>query len=234
MRAVCGELPDKRKDGNNQHYSVRDACLSAFAVFFTQSPSFLAYQREMRLHKGQDNAQSLFGVTEIPSDNQIRNLLDPIDPACLGELFWWTFEQLQKKGHLADFHGYNEQWLVALDGVQYFASDAIHCDQCTRHQHGKKTRYSHSVIAPVLVAPGHDYVISLEPEFITPQDGADKQDSETAAAQRWTARQCGRFAPWRVTILADDLHCHEPFCLGLLQRQYNYILVCKPQSHAFV
>ena len=34
--------------------------------------------------------------------------------------------------------------------------------------------------------------------------------------------------------MTDDLHCHEPYCLGLLQRQYNYILVCKPQSHAFL
>jgi len=31
----------------NKHYTVRDAALGAFAVFFTQSPSFLAYQRDM-------------------------------------------------------------------------------------------------------------------------------------------------------------------------------------------
>ena len=43
---------------------------------------------------GQENAQSLFRVTEIPSDNQICNLLDPINPACMGELFWWTLAQL--------------------------------------------------------------------------------------------------------------------------------------------
>jgi hypothetical protein len=57
----CAGLPDGRKGGNSQHCALRDACLSAFAVFFTQSPSFLAYQREMRLHKEQDNAQSMFG-----------------------------------------------------------------------------------------------------------------------------------------------------------------------------
>ena len=39
------------------------------------------------------------------------------------------------------------------------------------------------------MAPGHDYVISLEAEFITPQGGADKQDSEAAAAHHWTARR---------------------------------------------
>ena len=234
LRQVCAELPDGRKGGNNQHYALQDACLSAFGVFFTQSPSFLAYQREMRLRKGQDNAQSLFGVKEIPSDNQIRHLLDSIDPACLDELYWWTLAQLQKKGHLASFRGYAGQWLIALDGVQYFSSDALHCEQCTRHEQGKKVRYSHSAIAPVLVAPGCKDVVSLAPEFMTPQDGADKQDSEAAAAQRWLAKHSRRFAPGSVTIVTDDLVSHQPFCLVLHQHDCHYILVCKPESHAFL
>ena len=135
----------------------------------------------MQVRQGRDNAQSLFGVTAIPSDNEIRNLLDPVAPSYVGKLFWETFAALQAQALLTDHHGFAGQWLCALDGVQYFSSDAIHCDHCTRRQKGDKTLYTHSVIAPVLVAPGHDYVISLEPEFITPQDGADKQDSEQAA-----------------------------------------------------
>ena len=42
MRAAIATFPDLRK-GKNKHYTVRDAALGAFAVFFTQSPSFLAY-----------------------------------------------------------------------------------------------------------------------------------------------------------------------------------------------
>ncbi len=72
------QFPDVRKGGNRQCYSMRDACLSAFGVLFTQSPSFLAYQREMHVYQGRDNAESLFGVGGIPSDNEIRNLLDPV------------------------------------------------------------------------------------------------------------------------------------------------------------
>jgi hypothetical protein len=37
------------------------------------------------------------------------------------------------------------------------------------------------------VAPGQSQVISLAPEFISPQDGSEKQDSEVAAAKRWIA-----------------------------------------------
>ena len=41
IRETFRALPDVRKGGNNQRYTLEDAALSAFAVFFTQSPSFL-------------------------------------------------------------------------------------------------------------------------------------------------------------------------------------------------
>lgn len=40
-------LPDYRK-GRNTTYTIADAALSAFSVFFMQSPSFLAHQRTVQ------------------------------------------------------------------------------------------------------------------------------------------------------------------------------------------
>jgi hypothetical protein len=40
--------------------------LSAFSVFFTQSPSFLDYQTRMEKAHGKNNAQSIFGIHKIP------------------------------------------------------------------------------------------------------------------------------------------------------------------------
>lgn len=68
LHGHLASLLDSRT-GNNQRYRVADAALSAFGVFFTQTPSFLAYQRKMAEQKGRSNSQSLFGVHEIPSDN---------------------------------------------------------------------------------------------------------------------------------------------------------------------
>ncbi len=99
------QFPDVRKGGNRQCYSMRDACLSAFGVFFTQSPSFLAYQREMHVHQGRDNAKGLFGVGGIPSDNEIRNLLDPVAPTYVSELYWKTLRALESQGLLAEYRG---------------------------------------------------------------------------------------------------------------------------------
>jgi hypothetical protein len=50
-----------------------------------QSPSFLAHQRDMQRKKGESNAQGLSVEEQIPSDGQIRNLLDPVEPALLRE-----------------------------------------------------------------------------------------------------------------------------------------------------
>ncbi len=234
LRAYAAQFPDVRKGGNHQLYTVSDACLSAFGVFFTQSPSFLAYQREMRVRQGRDNAHSLFGVSVIPSDNEIRTLLDPVAPSHVGGMYWETLADLEAQGLLAAHHGYAGQKLVALDGVQYFSSKALHCDQCTHHQQGKQTLYTHSVLAPVLVAPGHDYVVSLEPEFITPQDGAEKQDCEQAAMRRWIERHAPRFAPGSLTVLTDDLHSRQPPCVWLQEHHCHFIMVCLPESHLFL
>jgi hypothetical protein len=71
IRESFSSLPDVRT-GTNKQYSIEDAALSAFSVFFTQSPSFLEYQRVMELNQGKSNVQSVFGVHKIPCDNQIR------------------------------------------------------------------------------------------------------------------------------------------------------------------
>ena len=71
IRARLGALPDRRT-GKNKKYTLEDIGLSAFAVFYTQCPSFLAAQKAMKENKGQSNAQTLFQVDDIPCDNHIR------------------------------------------------------------------------------------------------------------------------------------------------------------------
>jgi hypothetical protein len=70
LRSLLHDLPDERKPGNNTKYQVEDAVMAAFSVFFTQLPSFLDHQRLMKSNKGKDNAESLFSIETIPSDNQ--------------------------------------------------------------------------------------------------------------------------------------------------------------------
>lgn len=230
LKEAFSAIPEHR-GGQNKRYEITDAGLSAFSVFFMQSPSFLAHQREMERRKGQNNARSLFGVEQIPSDGQARNLLDPVEPARLGEPFWKIHARLAESGQLEGYRSISDTWLISLDGSQYFSSRKIHCDNCRVTVRNEQTTYAHQVLMAVLCAPGQEHVICLEPEFILPQDGQEKQDCEQQAMKRWIDRHSSRFSPWSVTVLADDLHCHQPICQKLLAHQMHFIMTCKPESH---
>jgi hypothetical protein len=173
-----------------------EKALSAFSVFFTQTPSFLAYQRMMEGSKGKSNAQSLFGVHQIPSDNQIRDLLDGVAPEHVFPIFEEILQVLEQQGQLAGFRSVAGTLLIALDGTEYFRSSQIHCSNCSKRTlKSGETHFFHSVVTPVIVCPGQPHVIPLVPEFIVPQDGHDKQDCENAAAKRWLAQQGLRCTP---------------------------------------
>jgi len=224
-------LPDHRS-GKNISYSIKDAALGAFSVFFSQSPSFLAHQRAMEKSKGRSNAGSLFQIEKIPSDNQIRSLLDPITPRQLYPVFDEIVLALEQSGQLEQFRVFNEQLLVSMDGTSYFSSKAIHCANCQHRTTAKgEATYYHTAITPVVVAPGRSQVISLVPEYIMPQDGHDKQDCERMAAKRWVKQQASRFKPHSVTLLGDDLYSNQPLCQLILEHKVNFIFVCKPDSH---
>jgi hypothetical protein len=224
-------LPDHRT-GQNNRYAIEDAAKGAFSVFFTQSASFLAHQQAMKQSQGRSNAETLFQIEQIPSDNQIRTLLDPISPRQLFGVFDTVYQQLDQAGVLADFQVLNKQLLVSMDGTSYFSSKTIHCQNCL-HRTGAKgeTSYYHTAILPVIVRPGRSQVVCLAPEFIIPQDGHDKQDCERAAAKRWIKFQASHFEPNRVTLLGDDLYSNQPLCELALEKKFNFIFVCLPESH---
>ena len=231
LRATLENLPDHRQ-GKNTQYTLSDAGMSAFSVFFTQCPSFLAHQRLLETNRGKSNATTLFSMEKIPCDNQIRKLLDAISPDELYPVFWSVYDRLKHGGYLSEYTGFSQNLLLSLDGLEYFSSKTIHCANCRQKQsRDESTIYSHSVITSVLVSTRTHHVIALEPEFIDTQDGYDKQDCEQNAIKRWIERNATRFPPHQITILADDLHCKQPLLKLLLDSHFNFIVVCKPQSH---
>jgi hypothetical protein len=125
--------------------------------------------------------------------------------------------------------------LIALDGTEYHCSKEIHCPNCSTRQRGKGgTEYFHTMLGATLVAPGHDKVIPLEPEFIAPQDGAEKQDCENAAAKRWLAAHGQQYARLNPIYLGDDLFSRQPLCEAVTAVSGHFIFVCKPSSHPLI
>ena len=179
--------------------------------------------------QGRSNAQTLFGMHQIPTDHQIRILLDPTDPMRLRSLFFYLFNGLNEAGIIDAYRCVNQTILIAFDGTEYFSSSAIHCPHCSTRTHANgQVTYFHTVLTPVVVKPGEDKVIPLPPEFVRPHDGAAKQDGEINAAKRWRAACGGQYSPLGATILGDDLYSHEPFCRAVLDANLNFILVASP------
>ena len=232
LHQLIDQIDDPRQPSNGTKFSLRDLMLGAFAVFYIQSPSFLDYQRQVRSRHGHDNAQALFGLEDLPTSNQIKNVLDQIAVSLLFPIFERIYVDLLRRGHLEQYKVLNGQLLVSLDGSEYFSSKQLHCEHCStkKHRDGSVT-YSHSAVLPVLVAPGIEHVISLAPEFIRPQDGADKQDSETAASKRWLKGHAHAFEGAKITVLGDDLYSRQPMVEECLAHQLNFIFVCLPSSH---
>lgn len=232
-QAAWAALPDHRKPSPNTKYAVSDAVNSAMSMFFMQSQSFLAHHQAMSgKRQGKQNLQTLFEVKEVPSDNQIRNLLDPLKPTEFAPQYEWIWQQLSRLGGLQAYQTSLGTRLIALDGMVYHSSTEISCACCsTRQDRAGKTHYYHATLLPLMVQPGLEHVLTCFPEMITPQDGAEKQDCERNAGKRWLSRWSHLFAPHSITYLGDDLFCNQPFCEEVIAHKQYFIFVCKPDSH---
>lgn len=232
LHQLIEQLDDPRQPSNGTKFSLKDIVLGAFAVFFMQCPSFLEHQRQVHSRHGRDNAQALFKLEALPTSNQIKNVLDLIAFRLLFPIFHRIYRALLQRGYLEQYKVLGGHLLVGLDGSEYFSSKRICCDQCSTqtHRDGSVT-YTHTAVLPVLVCPGIEHVISLAPEFIYPQDGIEKQDSETAAAKRWIKHHAQGFDGAKITVLGDDLYSRQPMVETCLEDELNFIFVCLPSSH---
>jgi hypothetical protein len=212
LKGVCAGLPDRRKGPRRDgEYTMADIGLSAFAVFFMGSPSFLGHQRALAEGHGRSNCQTLFGMTAIPTDAYIRQMLDGAPPGAFDPLF---FQAAGTDGVLAPFQRLNGRVLIALDGTECFCSRKIHCPRCsTRKRSDGGTEYFHSFLGASIV------------------HGAEKQDCERNAAKRWLARHGPAVHQLRPVFLGDDLFACQPIAAAVQQQGGNFIFTCKPASH---
>jgi len=231
VREAAAGFPDMRRGSNTSH-TIPDAVMSAFAVFFLQSPSWLSCQRAMQDERGRSNALTLFGIGNVPTDNRVRSLLDPAPPDLLHGAFRKLLGLLEDGGALERYRVLGGRTLVALDGTDFHSSEKISCPGClvARHRDGR-TVFSHKAVTPAIVAPGVRQAVPLRPEFVAPQDGEEKQDCEIKASKRWLEGTSGWLREARAVLLGDDLYAHGPFCRKAMQHGLHFIFTCLRESH---
>jgi len=223
-------LPDSRR---NPTISVADACLAAFAMFSLKDPSLLAF--EQRRQESDPNLHRLYRIQTIPSDSQLRDILDPVHHHSLGSCFTDIFRQLQRGKALEDFTFYEDHYLVATDGVQFFSSKTIHCPHCleTHHRDGSIT-YSHQMLGVGLVHPDQKVVIPLMPEPIEKQDGTTKNDCEQNAFKRLLPRFRQEHPHLKVIVTADDIASKAPQIRACQCHNVRFLFVAKPSDHTYL
>ena len=228
-------IVDSRKQRTNLIYSLKDIILSAFSIFYFQNKSWLSFQRDIDTSKGISNAKTIFGIEDIPSDNHIRKVLDKITPESFKKVYEIILDKLRAIGILDKFNFLDNYMLVALDGTHYHSSKNISCNCCQSKTNSDtgEVHYYHSVITPTIVHPNMKKVIPLMQEFISNDDGEEKQDCEVNASKRWLD-SFNNPTEKKLIILGDDLYSREPMINKVLEQNHSYIFVAKTTSHKYL
>src|ERR1700674_517696 len=186
LKAVCAAFPDPRK-GRGGNIAMADFGLSAFAMFFMQSASFLSFQEALENGDGRSNCRSRFGIEKIPSDNYIRDMLDEADPALLAPCFERLESLLVEPPLRQAFGRLGGRTLVAWDGTEFFCSQKLGCPHClTRRRSNGKVESYHSMLASLRPVYLGDDLFACQPIATMVKDnGGDfiftaKESSHTA------------------------------------------------------
>jgi hypothetical protein len=238
LSAAFSHIPDPRHPDRTD-FSLHDTLMCGFAMLFFQHPSLLEFQRKMQQHRGRCNLETLFGVTAVPSDTQMRDILDGVPPELLRLLLPALFEKIRRAGWASEFKStvpsgghQGDYYTLMLDGSDYFHSTHLQCAGCLRRcDSSGAVHFRHTVVSATLVKAGSHRVLPLDVEEVRNSDGLEKQDCELNAAKRLIARLRQEHPRLPLIIGGDDLYCHEPFLMQLREERLHHVLVCKPGSH---
>lgn len=209
--------------------------MSAMAMFCFQDPSLLQFQERTKAPTLGANLTNLWHIKSIPSDTQMRTIMDEIDSGKFESLFATFFCLLQRGKHLEQYRVFGKCYLCVIDGGEYFSSDHIGCPSCLRRKVRKKQgdvlQFSHQIVQAAVVHPKLSPVIPLCPETVWNTDGAVKQDCETNAAKRLLAKLKKTHPKLPLIIIADSLYSNQPMIEEIRSLGNHYVLVAKPDDH---
>lgn len=212
--------------------SLLDNLMSGFAVFSLKYPSLLQFDSHSTEEMVENNLRSIFQIKNIPSDTQMRERLDEVDPGKLRCLFTNLFDQAQRSKRLELFKYYDNRYLMPLDGTGYFYSKEVHCDNCCvkKHKDGSVSYY-HQMLSGAIVHPEQKVVIPFAPEPIMKSDGATKNDCERRSAERFLNHLKREHPQLRLILTGDGLFSNGPFIRRVKEDGHSFILVAKPKDH---
>jgi hypothetical protein len=206
--------------------------MSGFGMFSLKDSSLLEFDDR---RSTDENLRNIYGLEKVPSDTQMRTILDPVSAEEIKPVFKAVYQVVRQKGVLEQMK-YVGHYLVSLDGSGYFSSNTINCDSCLERKNSKtgEITYHHQMLAGAIVHPDKETVIPLAPEPIIKQDGERKNDCERNAAKRFMAHLRADHPDEPFIITEDALSANAPHIRELKKHNLRFILGIKPGDHAFL
>ena len=222
------QIHDSR--GANCTISLDDALMSGLAVFQLKHPSLLAFDKQRQ--KEPQNLHSMFGITNIPCDSQMRTILDPLSLSSLRAPFCTVFRNLQRGKDFEKMAYIDGHYLLSGDGTGFYSSGKVSSPYCmSKKSRNGQTLYYQQMYAASFVRPDCKVVIPVFPEMITKQDGTSKNDCERNAAKRFYTKFRNEHPHLKVIVVEDALASNAPHIRDLEKLNLRYILGAKPGDH---
>lgn len=237
LKKCFNNIPDHRSNLKNVKFSIADSALSGFAMFSLKYPSVLSFTNDGRSETVEaKNLRSLYQISQVPSDTQMRANLDEIDTREFRSSFLKLFSDAQRGGVLKNFEFMDGKYLASFDGTGVYSSDTVHCKCCMEKvcKETGKISYYHQAVGVSLIHPDVKQVIPLCPEPIQKQDGATKNDCERNATKRVLDDLKAEHPRLNLIIVEDALSANAPHIRKIKSCGYNYILGAKPGDHKYL
>ncbi len=219
-------------------FTLPDYLMSALAVFSLKYPSLLAFDEAAHdedKDRVRSNLESLYRVSNVPSDSGMRKRLDELDPRDIRGAFRKLFGKLQRGKGLEGYEYIDGHYLLSVDGTGFFSSPSVHCDNCCeKHHRNGSVTYYHHMLCGAIVHPEHKEVFPLAPEPILKTDGAVKNDCERNAAKRFIKDLRREHPHLKLIALEDGLASNAPHIRHLMNNDLRFILGAKQGDHEYL
>jgi len=231
IRAGFEQVKEHR--ASNAVIVLADVLMSGFAMFSLKDSSLLEFDGR---REKDDNLKRIYQIDRVPSDTQMRTILDEVSPEAIRPLFRDELVQLASSNVLPEMVYYGKYYLLTLDGTGYFSSKEVHCDACLAKKNGKtgEITYSHQMMAGAIVHPDFKEVFPMMPEAIIKQDGTNKNDCERNAAKRFLQKVRQDYPDLPLIITEDGLSANAPHIKALKAGNFRFILGVKEGDHAYL
>lgn len=230
---------DKIKDTTakrSRDYSLTDCLMSGVAIFGMKYPSLLQFDNDSRHDEViKSNLKSLYQVVNVPSDTQLRERLDVVNPNQLQRGLNAVITQLQRGKALEAYQHIDNRYLIPMDGTGVFSSHDVYCDNCCvkEHKNGSKTYY-HQALSTVIAHPDHKTVFPIAMEFIQKQDGATKNDCELNAAKRLIVKLKTAHPHLKTRMICDALYANGPLIKEFKDNDMGYIIAATKKNNPYL